>query len=83
MKVKYSAIKIQRKQLDMYVEGCWMSNVTLLVEMKDKEFTSHKAKYTLQFGTNNNMMGLSLTFKSIKQKIQFSQHSELISFLMF
>ena len=59
------------------------SNVTLLVEMKDKEFTSHKAKYALQFGTNNNMIGLSLTFKSIKQKIQFSQHSELISFLMF
>ena len=58
-------------------------NVTLLVEMKDKEFTSHKAKYALQFGTNNNMIGLSLTFKSIKQKIQFSQHSELISFLMF
>ena len=51
--------------------------------MKDKEFTSHKAKYALQFGTNNNMIGLSLTFKSIKQKIQFSQHSELISFLMF
>ena len=58
-------------------------NVTLLVEMKDKEFISHKAKYALQFGTNNNMIGLSLTFKSIKQKIQFSQHSELISFLMF
>ena len=37
--------------------------------MKDKEFTSHKAKYALQFGTNNNMIGLSLTFKSIKQKI--------------
>ena len=50
------------------------SNVTLLVEMKDKEFTSHKTKYALQFGTNNNMIGLSLTFKSIKQKIQFSQH---------
>ena len=58
-------------------------NVTLLVEMKDKEFTSHKAKYALQFGTNNNMIGLSLTFKSIKQKIQFSQNSEQISFLMF
>ena len=58
-------------------------NVTLLVEMKDKEFTSHKANYALQFGTNNNMIGLSLTFKSIKQKIQFSQHFELISFLMF
>ena len=41
-------------------------NVTLVVEMKDKEFTSHKAKYSLQFGTNNNMIGLSLTFKSIK-----------------
>ena len=60
-----------------------MNTVTLVVEMKDKEFTSHKAKYVLQFGTNNNMIGLSLTFKSIKQKIQFSQHSELISFLMF
>ena len=58
-------------------------NVTLVVEMKDKEFTSHTAKYALQFGTNNKMIGLSLTFKSIKQKIQFSQHSELISFLMF
>ena len=58
-------------------------NVTLLVEMKDKEFTSHKANYALQFGTNNNTIGLSLTFKSIKQKIQFSQHFELISFLMF
>ena len=58
-------------------------NVTLVVEMKDKEFTSHKAKDALQFGTNNNMIGLSLTFKSIKQKIQFSQHSELISYLMF
>ena len=51
--------------------------------MKDKEFTSHKAKYALQFGTNNNMIGLSQTFKSIKQKIQLSQHSELILFLMF
>jgi hypothetical protein len=62
----------------------WMMiTVTLVVEMKDKEFTSHKTKYALQFGTNNNMIGLSLTFKSIKQKIQFSQHSELISFLMF
>ena len=39
-------------------------NVTLLVEMKDKEFTSHKAKYALQFGTNISMVGLSLTFKS-------------------
>jgi hypothetical protein len=29
------------------------------------------------------MIGLSLTFKSIKQKIQFSLQSELISFLMF
>ena len=59
------------------------SNVTLVVEMKDKEFTSHKAKYALQFGTNIFMVGLSLSFKSIKQKIQFSQHSELISYLMF
>ena len=58
-------------------------NVTLVVVMKDKEFTSHKTKYALQFGTNNNMIGLSQTFKSIKQKIQFFQHSELISFLMF
>ena len=39
-------------------------NVTLVVEMKDKEFTSHKAKYALQFGTNIFMVGLSLTFKS-------------------
>ena len=62
---------------------CMYTNVTLVVEMKDKEFTSHKAKYSLQFGTNNNMIGLSLTFKSIKQKIQFFQHSEQISFLMF
>ena len=31
-------------------------NVTLVVEMKDKEFTSHKAKYALQFGTNDNMI---------------------------
>ena len=60
-----------------------ISNVTLVVEMKDKDFTSHKAKYVLQFGTNIFMVWLSLTFKSIKQKIQFSQHSELISFLMF
>jgi len=58
-------------------------NVTLLVEMRDEEFTSREAGYSLQFGTNDNMIGLSLTFKSIKQKIQFSQHSELISFLMF
>ena len=40
------------------------TNVTLVVEMKDKDFTSHKAKYALQFGTNNNMIGLSLSFKS-------------------
>ena len=40
------------------------NNVTLVVEMKDKEFTSHKAKYALQFGTNIFMVGLSLTFKS-------------------
>ena len=39
-------------------------NVTLVVEMKDKEFTSHEAKYALQFGTNIFMVGLSLTFKS-------------------
>ena len=39
-------------------------NVTLVVEMKDKDFTSHKAKYALQFGTNIFMVGLSLTFKS-------------------
>ena len=58
-------------------------NVTLVVEMKDKEFTSHKAKYALQFGTNIFMVGLSLSFKLIKQRIQFFQHSELISFLMF
>ena len=58
-------------------------NVTLIVEMKDKEFTSHKAKYALQFGTNNNIIELSLTFKSIKQKIQFSQHFQLISFWCF
>ena len=44
--------------------------MTVLVEMKDKEFTSHKAKYALQFGTNDNMIGLSKSFKSIKQKIQ-------------
>ena len=43
-------------------------NVTLLVEIQDKEFTSHKANSALQFGTNNYMIGLSLTFKSIKQK---------------
>ena len=40
------------------------SNVTLLVEMKDKEFTSYKDKYALQFGPNIFMVGLSLTFKS-------------------
>ena len=57
-------------------------NVTLVVEMKDKEFNSHRAKYALQFETNIFMGGLSMSFKSIKQKIQFSQHSELISFLM-
>ena len=51
------------------VVACMPYNVTLLVEMRDKEFTSHKAKYAFQFGTNNNMIGLSLTFKSIKQKI--------------
>ena len=39
-------------------------NVTLVVEMKDKEFTSHKANYALQFGTNIFMVGLSLAFKS-------------------
>ena len=71
------------KVVCVFTPACKVFNVTLLVEMKDKEFTSHKAKYALQFGTNNNMIGLSLTFKSIKQKIQFSQHSELISFLMF
>ena len=42
----------------------YFNNVTLVVEMKDKEFTSHKAKYALQFGTNIFMVGLSLTFKS-------------------
>ena len=71
------------EKIHNYVYFDVIVNVTLVVEMKDKEFTSHKAKYALQFGTNNNMIGLSLTFKSIKQKIQFSQHSELISFLMF
>ena len=75
------AIKLSGKVTLFLGIGCY--NVTLLVEMKDKEFTSHKAKYALQFGTNNNMIGLSLTFKSIKQKIQFSQNSEQISFLMF
>ena len=58
-------------------------SVPLLAEIQDKEFTSHEAKSVLQFGTNNHMIGLSQTFKSIKQKIKFSQHSELILLLMF
>ena len=51
---------ILHHKVSMYIH----SNVTLVVEMKDKEFTSHKAKYALQFGTNIFMVGLSLTFKS-------------------
>ena len=42
----------------------WQNSVHVVVEMKDKEFTSHKAKYALQFGTNIFMVGLSLSFKS-------------------
>ena len=41
-------------------------SVTLLVEIQDKDITSHKAKSPLQFGTNIYMIGLSLTSKSIK-----------------
>jgi hypothetical protein len=40
--------------------------VTLLVEIQDKECTSYKAKSPLQFGTTIYLIGLSLTFKSMK-----------------
>ena len=59
-----------RKTLHREVRSHWIdivdnyNNVTLVVEMKDKDFTSHKAKFALQFGTNIFMVGLSLTFKS-------------------
>ena len=55
-------------------------NVTLLLEKQQKEFTSNKPIYPLQFGTIIHIIGLSLTFKTIKQKIQVFQLSELISF---
>ena len=54
------SLKVRRFQKVSFI----LINVTLVVEMKDKEFTSHKAKYALQFGTNIFMVGLSLTFKS-------------------
>ena len=41
-------------------------SVTLLLEMQHKEFTSDKPIYLLQFGTIIHIMGLSLTFKTIK-----------------
>ena len=41
-------------------------NVTLLLEKQQKEFTSNKPIYPLQFGTIIHIMGLSLTFKTIK-----------------
>ena len=41
-------------------------SVTLLLEMQQKEFTSDKPIYPLQFGTIIHIMGLSLTFKTIK-----------------
>ena len=55
---------IKTKTIFFLNVGTICSNVTLVVEMKDKEFTSHKAKYALQFGTNIFMVGLSLSFKS-------------------
>ena len=42
------------------------NSVTLLLEMQQKEFTSDKPIYPLQFGTIIHIMGLSLTFKTIK-----------------
>jgi hypothetical protein len=36
----------------VFVQTYIIHNVTLVVEMKDKEFTSHKAKHALQFDTN-------------------------------
>ena len=55
-------------------------SVTLLLEKQHKEFTSDKPICPLQFGTIIHIIGLSLTFKTIKQKIQVFQLSELISF---
>jgi hypothetical protein len=45
---------------------CVIIGVTLLIEIKDKGCTSHKAKSPLQFGTTIYLIGLSLTFKLIK-----------------
>ena len=59
------------------------NNVTLLLEKQHKEFTSDKLICPLQFGTIIHIIGLSLTFKTIKQKIQVFQLSELISFLFW
>ena len=58
----------------------YIRNVTLLLEKQHKEFTSDKPICPLQFGTIIHIIGLSLTFKTIKQKIQVFQLSELISF---
>ena len=66
---KNNAWNIRRLVDELFVLGNQQTkvlyiNVTLVVEMKDKEFTSHKANYALQFGTNIFMVGLSLAFKS-------------------
>ena len=49
-----------------FLRRCQNSSVTLLVEIQDKGFIS-QVKFPLQFGTNIYMIGLSPTFKSIKQ----------------
>ena len=41
-------------------------SVTLVVEIQDQGFPSHKTLPLLQFGTNIYLIGLSLTFKTIK-----------------
>ena len=61
---KQNIMSQDRKPIPKIVQVKGRVNVTLVVEMKDKEFTSYKAKYALQFGTNIFMVGLSLSFKS-------------------
>ena len=41
-------------------------SVTLVVEIQDQGFPSHKTLPLLQFGTNIYLVGLSLTFKKLK-----------------
>ena len=54
------------KKVLILITALLFLSLTLLLEKQHKEFTSDKPIYPLQFGTIIHIMGLSLTFKTIK-----------------